>query len=263
MSFEPKRLPFNDRVAMMLDRVTYRSADSAADRDAIFRLRYRAYLREDAIVPNAAESFSDPYDDAENAWVLGMYVDDELAGSVRMHITTPTCRKLPAMDVFGDVLAPHVDAGKIVIDPTRFVIDEKFARQGPEYPFITLRLMGLASDYFNADMVLSTVRAEHAPFYRRACGQELMSEPRLYPSLTKPIVCMAAEHPVARERTYERFPFLRSQSGERNALFGDQRGRALAAAIAGNKSQQMNIEPKRFADSNAMATLSLAGFPLL
>src|SRR4051812_43838133 len=80
---------FSDRVAELLDRIDCRLVESNEDREAIFRLRYQAYLREGAISPNLSGEFSDPYDDKENAWVFGLYIDDELASSIRIHVTSP------------------------------------------------------------------------------------------------------------------------------------------------------------------------------
>src|SRR5215213_3819892 len=79
---------FSNRVAELLDRVDCRLADSEEDREAIYRLRYECYLREGAISPNLSETFSDSYDDKENAWIFGLYIDDELASSIRIHVTS-------------------------------------------------------------------------------------------------------------------------------------------------------------------------------
>jgi hypothetical protein len=45
----------SDRVLALLERVNYRRADTAEEREAIFRLRYEAYLSEGAI-PGRAPS---------------------------------------------------------------------------------------------------------------------------------------------------------------------------------------------------------------
>src|SRR5258705_8137560 len=46
----------------LLNRVDYRRVETAEERDAVFRLRYQAYMREGAIEPNANETFSDALD---------------------------------------------------------------------------------------------------------------------------------------------------------------------------------------------------------
>src|SRR5438552_3519397 len=52
-------LSFSDRVAQLLDRIDCRPAGSEEEREAIFRLRYQAYLREVAIGPNFSGTFCD------------------------------------------------------------------------------------------------------------------------------------------------------------------------------------------------------------
>ena len=59
----------------LLERVDFRRADTAEDREDIYRLRYAAYLREGAIPPNSSERFADQLDESINAWILGVYID--------------------------------------------------------------------------------------------------------------------------------------------------------------------------------------------
>ena len=47
----------SDRVMALLERVDYRRADTSEEREAIFRLRYEAYLREGAIPPSTQRTF--------------------------------------------------------------------------------------------------------------------------------------------------------------------------------------------------------------
>jgi hypothetical protein len=75
---------FTDRISGLLARIEYRRADSVEDREAIFRLRYDAYLREGAISPDPSERFADRYDDAVNSYLFGLYVDDKLASSMSL-----------------------------------------------------------------------------------------------------------------------------------------------------------------------------------
>jgi hypothetical protein len=49
----------NDRVLRLLERVDYRRAETERDKEAIFCLRYSAYLREGAIFANVGGKFSD------------------------------------------------------------------------------------------------------------------------------------------------------------------------------------------------------------
>lgn len=216
-----QRVPsFNEKVAEVLKSVTYRVARTERDRDAIFGLRYRGYLLDGGIGPNPHERFRDDWDEADNATVMGMYFGDRLASTVRFHMNTSVAARMPAMETFGDVLAPYLNSGKLIIDPTRFVIEPELARMGPDLPFLTLRMISMAAEHFAATHVLATVRSEHVVMYRRVIGHKPISEARTYPMLARKIVCMITDTPTLRATAYSRHPFLQSTPEERAAVFG-------------------------------------------
>jgi len=209
----------SDRVLRLLERVDFRRADTPAERDAVFRLRYAAYLREGTIAADPSERFADRLDTASNAFIFGVYIDGELAGSIRLHIGSKMHPELPALGTFADVLAPDTARGSTIVDPTRLAADRAALRRYPELCYVTTRLAVLGSEYFNANLLLATVRAEHQAFYRRVFGHRLVCEPRQHPSFSQPISLMALDYPVARERLLECHPFLHSTVFERRMLF--------------------------------------------
>ncbi len=218
LAFE-SQLSFTDRVAQLLDRIDCRPADSPEDREAIFRLRYQAYLREGAISPNLSGRFCDPYDDSQNAWLFGLYLEGELASSIRLHVAAGVHRDFPSRKVFADLLEPELDAGRVIVDPTRFVTDPRHSRVNPGLPHVTLRLAWLATEYFAADHFLVAIRAEHQAFYRRTFNHCLICEPRPYPLLSKPISLMTLHYPSVADQVHQRYPFFRSTFFERRMLF--------------------------------------------
>jgi len=203
----------------LLDNVDYRLAETPAEKEGIYRLRYRAYLREGAILPSEAQRLSDKYDDAPNAWTFGVYLDDELCSSIRVSVLTSEWRMSPSVELFGDLLHPELDKGRVFIDPTRFVADPDKAKRYPELPYATVRLGYVAGVHFNADVGLAIVRPEHQAFYRRLFLQETWGEPRLYPGLVKPVGLMAAHYPTMRDKVFARYPYLHSSAFERRMLF--------------------------------------------
>jgi N-acyl-L-homoserine lactone synthetase len=210
---------FSDSVSRLLDRIDCRHAVSDEEREAIFRLRYQAYMRDGSIFPNSSESFSDPYDGTGNVYLFGLYIDDELAGSIRIHVGSRKHPEFPTFEVFPDILQPELDTGKVIIDPTRFVTDERLARLHRGLPYVITRLCGMAARYFGADHLLAAVRAEHQAFYRRIFNHELICEPRPYPHLAKPISLMTIHYPTVWEDVHRRYPFFRSTFFERRMLF--------------------------------------------
>jgi N-acyl-L-homoserine lactone synthetase len=213
-------LPFGERLAQAVQKVEYRRAETAEQREAIFQLRYRAYLREGAIEPSFGRRYSDRYDDADNAWLVGLHVDGRLVSSFRLHVGTPDYPDIPATQVFKEYVDTEIGAGKIIIDPTRFVVDHQAAAMSPELPYLTVRVGHMAAEYFGADIVLATVRAEHQAFYKRVFGHQAICEPKPYPGLIKPISLMTLDYPAQRSNILRRYPFFASTVDEQTALFG-------------------------------------------
>jgi N-acyl-L-homoserine lactone synthetase len=214
-----------------LENVDYRLAETFEERDEIYRLRYRAYLREGAILPSESGRVSDRYDELPNTFIFGVYVQGELFSSLRVSVLTPEWRESLSSEMFGDLLLPELDRGKVIVDPTRFVADPEKARTFPELPYVTVRLGYVACTHFNADLGLANVRPEHRAFYRKVFLQEPWGEPRLYPGLIKPVGLMAAKYPEIRERVFQRFPYMRSSAFERRMLFERQGRRIFAPAM--------------------------------
>jgi N-acyl-L-homoserine lactone synthetase len=202
-----------------LEDVDYRLALTAEDKDEIYRLRYRAYLREGAILPSVSERVTDDYDDLPNSFIFGVYVNGELYSSIRISVLNSQWRKSLSSDMFADLLHPELDRGTVIVDPTRFVADHEKARLFPALPYVTVRLGYVACAHFNADIGLANVRPEHRAFYKKVFLQEPWGEPRLHPGLIKPVGLVAATYPEIKDRVFRRFPFMRSSAFERRMLF--------------------------------------------
>lgn len=210
---------FAERGFDLLERIDYRRADSEEEKEAIYRLRYDAYLREGAIAPNNLKELSDRYDELPNAWTFGITIDQKLIGSIRVCVGTARYPLTPATNVFSDVLLPEIERGKIVIDPNRFVTDPEATHIFPELPYLAVRLGFVACAYFQADIGAATPRVEHEAFYRRVFRMGVTSPARTFPTLTKPHSLMTVHYPSVREKILWRYPFFRSTFFERRMLF--------------------------------------------
>jgi hypothetical protein len=232
------------RSSDLLDQVDYRLVQTPAEKEEIYNLRYRAYLREGALRPSAEERITDQYDEAPNAWTFGVYLHGELYSSVRISVVTPQWRMACSTEAFGDIIHPRLDRGEILIDPTRFVADPEKAKRFPELPYVTLRLAYMACEYFNADVGLAIVRAEHQPFYRRVFLHQTISDLRIFPGLIKPVALMAVDFPTMREKVFERYPFMRSSAFERRMLFerAEER-RSSSSSVIGAPFERASIVP--------------------
>jgi hypothetical protein len=228
----------------LLDQVDYRLARTPAEKEEIYNLRYRAYLREGAVKPSADQRVTDQYDDMPNSWTFGVWIEGELYSSVRISVLTSEWRQSCSAEAFGEVLLPRLDSGEVIIDPARFVADPDKAKRLPELPYVTLRLAYMACEYFNADLGLAIVRPEHQAFYRRVFLHETIAEPRLFPGLLKPVGLMAANFPAMREKVFKRYPMMRSTAFERRMLFEWRNERIATSRSRAHGLERASIVPR-------------------
>jgi len=220
---------FRDRIKSLLARIDCRPATSNKRRAEIFHLRYEAGMRERALSQHSSLTFSDRYDNAGNVHLFGLYIDNELASSIRLHIASKYRHQFPSLDAFADVLQSELEAGQVVVDCTRFVADERLAQIYRELPYATLRLCMLAAEHFKADYLITAASPTHQAFYRRAFNFRPISGPRLHPDVAIPVRLMTLNYPAAVDDLYGRYPFFRSTSAERRKLFGHA-GSSVGAA---------------------------------
>src|SRR5437667_7590774 len=170
----------------LLEQVDYRLAQTPDEKEEIYNLRYRAYLREGAVKESPEQRVTDQYDDLPNSWTFGVYLFGELYSSVRISVLTSEWRESCSAEAFGEILHPRLDRGEVIIDPARFVADPDKVKRFPELPYLTLRLAYLAWEYFNADLGLSIVRAGHPALYRPLVLHEAIAKPSMFPGLRDP-----------------------------------------------------------------------------
>lgn len=203
----------------LLDRVEYRRVSADQQLDPVYRLRYEAYRREDFVPVNSQEITRDSYDDADNCYCFGVYIDGLLVSSLRFHHVTRENRQSPSRTIWPEILDPKLDRGESYIDPSRFTADHEASLALPALPYLTLRIVAMASEHFAVRYCIASVRAEHAAFYRRVFGSERLGDERFWGELRFPVCLYAAEVPTIRNRVADRFPFFMSTPEEREALF--------------------------------------------
>jgi len=210
----------SNRLVQLLNRVRYRSIETDEDREAVFRLRYEAYRREGIIDANIRGLFADDYDEKGNVRLFGVYIDEQLAGSVRIHIADRSSSTCPSLEPFRDILEPEINKNKTIVDSTRFVTDKRLSQEWKGLAYITLRVCWMAIEHFEADHFLAAVRAEHQAFYRRTFRHRLICPPRTYPLLGAPICLMSTSYEESVDSVVRRYPIFRSDAFERRMLFG-------------------------------------------
>lgn len=215
----PEVSEFAKKVSDLLERTEYRRCDKGEDLEDIYRLRYKSYRLSDMVSDIPAQAIHDALDDVPNCYKFGIYVDGDLVSTLRLHHVTLKNPSSPSMMVYGDILRPLLATGDSFIDPSRFAADPEWSRVHPQIPYLTLRLAGMACFHFNAPYCLSTIREEHAGFYKRIYASQQIGESRSYPGLNYPVVLYRATVGAIRERSFTRYPFFKSTAMEQRMLF--------------------------------------------
>jgi hypothetical protein len=225
----------------LLDRVHYRRVSVEEQFDPVYRLRYEAYRRENFIPINSQRITRDQYDEAPNCHCFGVYIDDRLVSSIRLHVVSAAQPISPSRIIWPDVLGGLVDGGGSYIDPSRFTADHDASLEFPALPYLTLRVAVMACEYFRTSHCISSVRPEHGPFYRRVFGLEQMAGLGYWGELTFPVCLFGARVEVIYDRVMNRFPFFMSTPEERQALFAPGQQPVPAIAPTARQARRLHL----------------------
>jgi hypothetical protein len=176
-------------------------------------------MRAGTVEPRPSGMFHDAMDEKDNAWLIGLFIDGELASALRLHISASLRVPLPELTSFSDLIEPHLAAHRTIIDASRFVSSLEFSQKYSEIPYLTLRPTFLAEEFFGADYVIAGCLAEHQAFYRRIYGAVVWAAPRPYPHFKRSMALVAYDCNVQREKIHKRYPFYQSTQAERVRLF--------------------------------------------
>ena len=211
---------FSHKLLDLLDRVEYRRIKTREDFEAVGRLRAESYVRGNVLSGDIGESLIEDIDFDTHAFVVGVYIDEELVSTLRVHHLTPSHRKGSSIKLFGDVLNPLLDHGMTFVDPSRFATNKAFADEYPGLPYITLRIATMASQYFEVDHCLASVKVMHSAFYRRVFGFFELAPARVVGGYSYPLV-LCAEDRANRADVARRYPVFKSHPYEQRLMFSD------------------------------------------
>jgi hypothetical protein len=210
----------NAELAAFSKRVTYKMAKSYPEREAIFKLRYRTYLRGELIASNPFGRYVEPADHAANAHLIGLYVDHRLTGSLRLQTATTITPSFPSVDLFPQVLQPFLRKDKPLVEMSCVATDGELARNHVWMPYLILRAWIAAAEYFGADFIVTAAEPQHQLFYQRTLGCEAYPQQRPLPYRRASVSLAMLDFAASAERLYEKLPYLRSMRSEQAHLFG-------------------------------------------
>lgn len=219
---------FTNSVLSVLEDIEYRRCEKGEDLEALFRLRYDAYLQAGMVKPDASRMVTDIFDSLPNAYCFGVFHEGRLVSTLRLHHVSAAYPLSPSTEVFGDVLMGRLAAGETFVDPSRFAADAEASASIRVLPYITLRLAVIACRYFDPTYCLTAIKEEHQGFYRRIFGSVEAVAPRTYPGLTVPVHLYESRCSQNMEKTVRRFPFFDSTASEQRMLFQRRRDDDMA-----------------------------------
>lgn len=197
----------NKKVIEALKHSCYKVLTDGQDLEDVYRLRYKCYRAERSIAENERGIMTDAFDETANCVHVAVKMDGEILAAVRLHLVSRLSLTSPTLEVFPEVL-DDLKRGQTVLDPTRLVIDPAARKQRVPLHFLALRIPFLAAMFYNIDLALAPVRAEHTAFYRRYLGYDLAMKPRSYPGLKKPVNLLIANVREQRDAVLARTPLF-------------------------------------------------------
>jgi hypothetical protein len=208
--------------------------DADTKRDA-YQLRYDSYLDSGFINPNPSKMFSDKFDELANAVTIVVYAEGSAIASVRAcFLSRSSDITSPAKETFPDEMhrilqntAPsrHNLEG---VEVTRLVRSPAAANnQG--LVFLLYRLTGHLALLNDFKVVISCVRQNHVPFYKRLRFQEA-SAPKPYPGLSCPmqmLACSRDDYDAVRSG----FPIMDSEASPAGSFDGFLTGGTITVPL--------------------------------
>jgi len=181
-----------EQIIELLKDVRYRVMTDSNDLEEVYRLRYNCYRAEKSIPENPLGLMSDPFDETENCVHVAVEIDGKISAAMRLHLMSKQSFASPTLEVFPEI-KDRIERGQTMLDLTRFVIDDSARKRRVPLHFLVLRIPFMAALFYDIDVALAPVRAEHTAFYRRYLGYKVETEPRSYPGLKKPIQLLTAD----------------------------------------------------------------------
>ena len=218
------------RLVDFSNRVTCKIARNHLERNAIFKLRYRSYLRAGIISENFFERHIEAADHMRNSYLMGLYVDRKLVSSFRVQIGSATTPNFSLYELFPHVLEPLLRSNKTIVDMSCVATDGELGRSQSYdlLPYVVLRSWIIAAEHFNADYIAAAVQPKHQIFYTRALGCDQHSEVK--PHRLTSVGLVTLDFANSAKRLHKNLPFLRSTPYERQQLFEGDGNLSMATA---------------------------------
>lgn len=205
-----------------------RLAQTAADMDRVYQLRYECYHRRGAIAASATQRFSDAYDVLPNHFSFLATQEGDPLGTVRISVVRPQSgwTASPGAAVFGDDETFRAIAGTSYVEANRLCFREQ-ARRDVLYRLVAS--MTALADFYETEWLVACPRVEHSPIYQRMFGFRPLAAPRQYFGVSFETELLGIRREEIRQVASEVRPMQRAWN-EARALVAATLGTAAVAA---------------------------------
>ncbi len=184
-------------------------AVSDADRELVYRLRYRAYRAADGIAPRASEQVRDDMDDHPFARSYLLRDGDRVVGTIRSNVYRhgQPGHRLFLADNWPIETMPWLAEADAVVESSRFAVDPDLPEHQMPYLLRLFSVHNANAAAHGARYVISAVQRRHIPFYRLRLKFEVVSVPLQVAGLNiEPCSVVRLDCPRHRPALEARFP---------------------------------------------------------
>lgn len=198
--------------------LSVRVFDWQSDREALYRLRYRAYRASGWLPENSNGRYHDAYDDLPTTVNLGVYDGRHYVGALRLcfSLDEATGETLPCAPHYPEIAqvrqchrGPIVEISRLAVEPRL----DKLAFKTTIYGTL-VRAGCLVYEAAGATYVLVATHQRLQTFYKRMLGFAPLAGPAPYPPGNAPIVMLGADIAKARQQRQGRNAFFSFSSEE-------------------------------------------------
>lgn len=216
-----------------LDDVSYKIMREESDLEQIIRMRHDAYVNAGHFGGTDTGLFEDAYDRNPNFFNIGVHVEGNLVSCVRLNVLeTGVCTASPTVSTHEDAILSQLSRGWRFTDSNRLCVEHGIEGKYKMLPFATIRLGGLHAAHHKTDYVLTSVKANHLPFYKRILGAWSVEDGgHVATGLEATVHLVAADIAEIRRMCYADRQFFFSTAAERNALFSAPHGQFVLPSV--------------------------------
>jgi hypothetical protein len=145
-----------------------------------YQLRYRSYRSVDGIAENAEGIAVDDYDTQSNARTHLIWYEGKPVASVRSLIWSEKYdwQSTTCVDAYRSAVQAEFGLTTPILESNRYVVDPDFkGRKSLMAQYLLFRIQTTSCLFDRCEYVITAVRTNHIPFYKRLMGFYPISEP--------------------------------------------------------------------------------------